>query len=370
MISRRHFLKTSGAAVCALCSGGMIPLHAGPEGREARYYTRLKHHRIQCHLCPRNCEVGEGERGHCGVRENRDGRYYSLIYGNPSTIHVDPIEKKPLFHFYPDSNALSLASVGCNVHCKFCQNWELSQSGPGDLPVYPMSPAAVVQAAHEHRCRSIAFTYSEPVVNTEYILDTAWLSREQGIHTVMISNGYINAKPIKDLCKALSAVKIDLKAFNQRFYKAIVDGELRPVLDTLERLAEEGMWTEIVYLLVPGQNDDVVELKKMSYWIKKHLGTQVPLHYSRFHPQYRLTNLPSTPVRTLKRAREISLDAGLEFVYIGNVPGDDGENTYCPHCNELLIHRIGFAVVDNHLRANRCPACGSAIPGLWSEEAQ
>ncbi|NOY59526.1 MAG: AmmeMemoRadiSam system radical SAM enzyme [Calditrichaeota bacterium] len=374
MINRRTFLKNSACAACTFAGAGTLglvqPLHvfAGPEKEdllEARYYKKLEHRKIKCKLCPRECVIDDQERGYCGVRENRGGTYYTLIYGHPCTAHIDPIEKKPLFHFLPGTNAFSIATVGCNVLCKFCQNWEISQARPEQVQSFNLPPQNVGRSAKENQCASIAYTYTEPVIFTEYMHDTALHGREQGVKSVMISNGYIQAEPMKDLCKVLDAVKIDLKGYSERFYKELVSGKLKPVLDTLLLLKSEGMWTEIVYLVIPGQNDDKTELANLSKWIYNELGTDTPIHFTRFYPQFRLKNLPPTPIKTLQNARRIALDAGLHYVYTGNVPGDPGENTYCPSCNTLLIRRIGYSVVEINIKNAKCPKCHQKIAGVW-----
>jgi len=368
MISRREFLKNSGVA-CAMAGGlGVFanPVKAKEYLVEARYYEKLEHRKIKCVLCPRECIIDDQERGYCGVRENRGGTYYTLVHSRPCTAHIDPIEKKPLFHFLPGTQAFSIATAGCNVLCKFCQNWEISQTRPEQVRSYDMPPKEVARIASENKCASIAYTYTEPVIFTEYMYDSTVAGHEKNVRSVMISNGYIQAKPMKDLCGVLDAVKIDLKAYTERFYKELVSGELRPVLETLVLLRKENMWTEIVYLVIPGQNDDPKELADMCKWIAAELGVDVPVHFSRFHPQYRLTNLPPTPVKTLTRAREIGLDAGLHYVYVGNIPGHEGENTYCPGCHQILIRRVGFTILENNLLNGQCPNCSQKIAGIWN----
>ncbi len=367
--SRRAFLQSAAGGVCLLLSASAwaasAPVTPAEKLVEARYYEKLPHRKIRCLLCPRACVIDDRETGYCGVRENRNGTYYTLVYGKPCTLHIDPIEKKPLFHFLPSSATLSLGTAGCNVLCKFCQNWEISQSRPEQLPALDLPPDKLIALTRQKQCPVIAFTYNEPVVFTEYMYDIAQIAKAGNRHTVMISNGYIQEKPLRDLCRVLSAVKIDLKAFSERFYREMVSGELKPVLDSLLILSQEKIWFEIVYLVIPGQNDDSQELKALCRWIVRELGAQVPVHFTRFHPQYRLTNIPATPLRTLEHARQIGLDAGLHFVYSGNVPGHPGENTYCPHCQKVLIQRIGFAVAANRLGDGVCPHCRQLIPGVW-----
>ncbi|MBD3387071.1 AmmeMemoRadiSam system radical SAM enzyme [candidate division KSB1 bacterium] len=366
MMDRRTFIKISScsaAGYCLLRDGKVL---AGDDGvAPARYYEKLPYRKIKCTLCPRECVIDDLERGYCGVRENRGGTYYTLVHGNPCSAHIDPIEKKPLFHFLPGTLAFSIATVGCNVFCKFCQNWQISQARPEQVKSMKMSPEKVAKVAVERNCPSVAYTYTEPVVFTEYMYDTARACRDRNIKSVMISNGYIQKEPMKDLCTVLNAVKIDLKAFTRRFYKELVAGELKPVLDTLILLRQQNMWTEIVYLIIPGQNDDPGELEKLSKWIVEELGPDTPLHFSRFYPQYRLKNLPATPISTLETARKIALDNGLKYVYIGNVPGHAAENTYCPSCQRLLVKRTGYRIIENAIQNNRCSYCSATIAGVW-----
>jgi len=333
---------------------------------EARYYKKLPNQTIQCQLCPRKCRIGDVERGYCGVRENHQGTYYTLVYGNPCAIHIDPIEKKPFFHFLPQSSAFSLSTAGCNFACKFCQNWQLSQSRPEQTNNYDLPPEKIVQITKEKRCSIIAYTYGEPVVFYEYMLDICKLGRKVGIKNVIISNGYITQEPMEELCLYLDAVKIDLKAITNKFYQQICDGRLEPVLKTLKLLKKLGMWFEIVYLVIPTLNDKKEEFKELACWIKENLGIFVPVHFSRFYPQYLLTNLPPTPIKSLEEARNICLEIGLKYVYIGNVPGHSGENTYCHKCNKMLIHRMGYTIVENEIKSGKCRFCGEKIPGVWT----
>ncbi|MFZ5515537.1 MAG: AmmeMemoRadiSam system radical SAM enzyme [Candidatus Zhuqueibacterota bacterium] len=371
-ISRRDFLTASACAcgACALAGAPLLAMNANrqqpPNLHEARYYEKLPNRKIRCQLCPRECVIDDMETGYCGVRENHGGVYYTLVYGKPCTANIDPIEKKPLFHFLPGTDAFSIATVGCNVLCKFCQNWQISQARPDQVPSMDMPPTRVAETAGKHRCASIAYTYTEPVIFSEYMFDSAKAGHVKKIKSVMISNGYIKPEPMKDLCTVLDAVKIDLKSFTEDFYQKMVNGHLQPVLDTLVLVKQSGVWLEIVYLIIPTLNDGTQELRHMCQWINKELGPDVPIHFSRFYPQYRLKNLPPTPVETLTTAREIALDSGLHYAYIGNVPGNTGENTYCPHCQALLIRRMGYTVVQNSLaQVNHCSKCGEAIAGVW-----
>ena len=366
-VSRRRFLTTlgAGAAGCALTrwtladAVGKEPLH------EAAFYKKLAKGKVQCELCPRSCVVTDGQRGYCRVRENRQGRLYSLVYGRPCTLHTDPIEKKPLFHVYPGSQAFSIATVGCNMACKFCQNWDIAQASPEDMKPSYQSPEKIAAAARKSGARTIAYTYTEPVVFAEYVHDCAVAGRKVGIESVMVSNGFITNKALKSLLPVLKAVKIDLKSFTQSFYADICEGQLQPVLDTLKRLADSGVWYEIVVLLIPTLNDSSDEIKRMAAWIVKNLSPDVPLHFSRYHPMYKMKNIPPTPPDTLRRARQIALAEGCHFVYIGNVPGEEAQNTVCPHCQAMLIRRYEYRIMENNIVQGACKACGKMIPGVW-----
>lgn len=333
--------------------------------REASYYEKLDHKKIRCLLCPRECVVDDRERGYCGVRENRNGIYYTLVYARPCTYHIDPIEKKPLFHFHPGSLAFSLATAGCNLNCKFCQNWQISQVTPEQVQSIYLPPKDTAKAAANNNCVSIAYTYSEPTIFYEYMYDTAEAGHKENVKSVVITAGYIKQKPLEELCKKVDAIKVDLKAFSEKYYQDIVKGELKPVLDSLVTMRKMNVWTEIVYLVVPTLNDGDQELKDLVKWIKGDLGLDVPVHFTRFHPQYILKNLPPTPLDTLERAKAIADAEGLNFAYIGNVPGHEAENTYCPKCKKMLIKRIGFNILENHIKGSKCGFCDYQIPGIF-----
>lgn len=368
--TRRDFFKCLSNGLCGI---GMWKVISPPEAfaleephlKEVSFYRKLPDLKIQCEICPKKCEIADLERGYCGNKENRKGTYYSLVYGQSCAAHIDPIEKKPLFHYLPSTNSFSIASVGCNFECKFCQNWRIAQYRPEQVESFHLPPKEVVSLAKQKDCPTIAYTYTEPVVFYEYMHDTAKLAKSQGIGSVMISNGFINEEPLIKLCQQLSGVKIDLKAFTENFYKDYCSGELKPVLHTLKTLKKIGIWYEIVVLLIPTLNDDQGEIRDMCQWIKNELGVDVPLHFSRFHPMYKIKNLPSTPVKTLENARKIAREIGLHYVYLGNVAGNEGENTYCPSCGELLIRRIGYHIVSNLVGNGKCPKCGHVIPGVW-----
>lgn len=373
--SRRSFLSVSGAAcTLALCpfSGLLKPAVAQESLPEAKitphpalHFEKKPGRKVKCVLCPRECVVDDHERGYCGVRENRGGEYYTLVWGSPCTLNIDPVEKKPLFHFLPGTQIFSLATVGCNVNCKFCQNWQISQIRPEQEKSYEASPEKIMELARRAQVPAIASTYSEPVIFYEYVKDIGQVALKQGLKNIIISNGYIQEKPIIELLPFLSAVKIDLKAYTERFYKEVVGGELKPVLETLQRLAKAGIWTEIVYLVIPTQNDDEGELRAMSRWVAANLGRDVPIHFTRFHPEYMMKTLPPTPMETLTNARDIALAEGLRYVYVGNVPGHPGEHTYCPSCKAVVIRRTGFHVELDGFDRGACRKCGQKIPGVW-----
>jgi len=372
-MNRRQFfsqsVKLCGAGTALGLSLGSNTGAADKENRdlvEAKHYQKLPNRKIKCVLCPRECVIDDLETGYCGVRENHGGTYYTLVHSRPCSAHIDPIEKKPLFHFLPGTEAFSIATVGCNVLCKFCQNWEISQARPDQAQSYELTPEKVAQYAITNNCASIAYTYTEPVVFFEYMYDCAQAGQQRNIKSVMISNGYIQAEPMRELIKVVDAVKVDLKAFTEGFYEKVVAGRLKPVLDTLVLLKNENSWTEIVYLVIPTLNDDPNEIRQMSKWIKAELGADVPLHFSRFYPVYRLKNLPPTPTSTLDRARNIAMEAGLNYVYIGNIPGHEGESTFCPNCKKIVVRRIGYQILENNLKKpGLCKFCQQKIAGVW-----
>ncbi|MFQ5590668.1 MAG: AmmeMemoRadiSam system radical SAM enzyme [Phycisphaerae bacterium] len=350
-------------------TGALVgPRLEGVVRHKALFWESVEGTRVKCVLCPRECEVADVERGYCGVRENRDGAYQTLVYGTLCSANVDPIEKKPLFHYLPGTTAFSIATAGCNIECKFCQNWQISQFRPEQVKSVKVTPERLVASCKGRGCPTIAYTYSEPVIFYEYMRDSAELARASGIGSVMISNGYIQEKPLRQLCRHLTGVKVDFKAFSEKFYADTCAGKLKPVLATLEVLKEIGIWFELVVLIIPTLNDSPGEIKRMSKWVVEHLGPDVPMHFTRFHPTYRITNLPRTPVATLDRLRQIALDSGVHYVYAGNVPTHPGENTYCHNCSHELIRRIGFRVRFNRISEGKCPNCGTGIPGVWARD--
>ncbi len=367
--TRRSFIKASALTACSLCAGFMPVLGGGKQEqsafiREARYYEKQTEKRLTCKLCPHECRVADLERGTCGVRENNGGTYYTHVYGNPCSMHIDPIEKKPLFHYFPTTQALSIGTAGCNFACKFCQNWEISQKRPEQVQSQKVYPAELIKLAQENKCKTVAHTYTEPVIFFEYMLDCAIEGKKRGVRNVMISNGFIQEKPMREVCQYLGAVKIDLKAFTEKFYSTMCEGKLKPVLDTLLVLKEVGIWFELVVLVIPTLNDSQAELTGMTRWIVKELGGNVPLHFSRYYPTFMLKNIPPTPPETLHRARRIALDNGVKFVYIGNMVSD-AENTFCPACGKVLIERLRYSVDIVGMKKNTCKYCGETIPGVF-----
>ena len=377
-ITRRTFLGRCSRSL-AVCTGSALfplwvpPTSAAPAGitkglierKLSPYFTSLEDLVVRCELCPHSCEVGPGERGLCGVRENIDGRYYSLVFSNPCAVHIDPVEKKPFYHVLPASRAFSLATAGCNFDCKFCQNWEISQARPDDTFNYSLPPEQVIASTLGYNSQVIASTYVEPVIFIEYMLAIGRLAKSQPLLKVMHSNGFINAKPLEDLCGVLDAACIDLKGFTQEYYRDMTEGSLKPVLQTLKALKRRQVHTEIVTLIVPGKNNDLQQIRAMCRWIYNELGPGTPLHFVRFYPRYKLKSIPPTPVSTLEQARQIAMYEGLRFVYVGNVPDHPGGHTYCPHCGTLLIRRIGYRVKVLALQNGACQTCGTTIPGIW-----
>lgn len=382
-ISRRKFCKIcflSGASLAVspllidlLKSSAQAAEKKGGLGfinpREAMFYTKLDKKTIQCQLCPRYCTLKNGMRGICRAREPRDGKHYSLVYANPTAIHIDPIEKKPLFHFLPATSAFSIATAGCNFRCKYCQNWEISQFKPEETVNHYLPPEEVVKKAIQYNCLTIAYTYTEPSIFYEYMLDTAKIAKIKGVKNIYHSNGSLNPEPAQQLAVYLDGANIDLKGFSQDFYSEVSQGYLETVLNTLKTLKKNKVHVEITNLLVPPLNDDMVMIKEMCAWIRDELGKDVPLHFSRFHPTYKLKNLTPTPVKTLEEARNIALGEGLEYVYIGNVPGHEAENTYCPKDNKVVIRRIGYRVIENNIVDGKCKFCGTRIPGVWEKDS-
>jgi len=370
--TRRQFVQTGLFSLAALtCPSLAAPARAQEvryglvKPRPAAFFTPLADNMVRCDLCPRQCDTVDGERGDCGVRENRKGTYITLAYGNPCAVHIDPIEKKPLFHVLPGSASYSLATAGCNLHCKFCQNWEISQARPEETYNFDLAPEAIVKAARETNCPTIAHTYVEPMIFYEYMLDIGKLSRSAGVINVCHTAGYINPKPLEALCAVIQAACVDLKAFTEDFYHDLVGATLAPVLEALKLMRRRGVHLEIVNLVIPQYNDQPADITRMCTWIKEELGELTPLHFSRFYPLYKMKNHYPTPVATLEQARQLALAAGLKYVYIGNVREHPAENTHCHSCGQVIIGRRGYRVSDIKMTKGACGFCGAKIPGIW-----
>ena len=333
---------------------------------EAMYYRKLGKDLVQCELCPRKCILRNRQRGVCGVRENINGKLYSMNYGKVVAMHLDPIEKKPFFHFLPGSMAFSIALPGCNLHCLYCQNWQIAHISEKEAKhIKYLTPEEVVEKAIKSGAQSIAYTYSEPVVFYEFMLDTMKIAKKRGLKNVVVTAGYIQKEPLKELCKYADAIKVDLKAFNQDFYDRLVSGgDLSKILENLKIIKQSGTWLEIVYLVIPNENDNYNEIRKMARWIKENLGENVPLHFTRFYPMYKLKNLPPTPFETLKKAREIAMEEGLKYVYTGNVGDPKTESTYCSD-GKIAIKRQGYFIKIIDFKNGKC-SNGENIPGVWN----
>jgi len=331
----------------------------------SRYQEKTEGNRVRCHICPHNCLIPEGKQGICRTRINREGTLWSMAYSNPCSVSIDPIEKKPLFHFLPGENIFSLATAGCNFRCLNCQNWQISQSAPNELKSYDLSPEEVVHQAELSGTRLIAFTYTEPTVFYEYMFDTARIAHERSLKTVIISNGYINREPLLELISFLDAANIDLKCFDNDIYLKLTGGKLQPVLDTLITLKKKNVWLEITNLLIPTFNDNPEQIKAMCSWLADNGFSDTPLHFSRFFPHYRLPDTAPTPVKLLLQAKQIAEDSGIKYVYLGNIPQLSDENTICANCRKALIIREGFSVKENQILKSKCRYCGTAIPGVW-----
>jgi pyruvate formate lyase activating enzyme len=369
-ISKREFLKISGATLfgAPLCllgnnfvsSGGFSNVKSFP----ARHFISTPRG-IRCQLCPNRCTIEEGERGDCRTRVNIKGELYTLAYGNPCAVHIDPIEKKPLNHFLPGTTSFSIATAGCNLACLNCQNWHISQKKPDEVQTVDLMPEQVASVARDRGCASVAYTYSEPIVFYEYTMDSARYVHKLGMKNVIVSAGYIEEQPLREWCPYIDAANIDLKSFSDDIYQRLNGGSLEPVLNTLKILKEEGVWLEITNLIVPEWTDDLKMIEEMCHWLVKNGFEDTPLHFSRFTPTYKLSHLPATPLNVLDKARKIAVEAGVKFVYLGNVPGHEAQDTYCPSCKKKILDRSGFRVSGNHIIDGKCDYCGESISGVW-----
>ena len=335
--------------------------------KEAYLYEKQEERKVRCHLCNHRCLIKDGLRGICGVRENRGGTLFSLVYGQVIARHVDPIEKKPLFHFLPGTSSYSIATAGCNFKCLFCQNADISQMPKDRNQILgeEMTPEIVLEEALRSRSSTISYTYTEPTIFFEFALDIARPAASRGLRNIFVSNGYMTEECLKEISPNLHGANVDLKGFSEKYYKELCGAKLKPVLKTLELMKKMNVWVEVTTLLVPGLNDSKEELQQLAKFLV-NLDPDIPWHISRFHPTYRLTNVRPTPPESIRKAKDIGYEAGLKYVYTGNLPGDEGEKTFCHQCKELLIDRYGFFVRKNVIANSRCPKCSAEIPGVWS----
>lgn len=374
--TRRDVLKAGFYGACAVCVGKGIFLpdsaHAGHprkgfiNPRPSPWFSRLTDLNIQCTLCPTQCRLKPGERGVCRVRENRGGKGYTLAYGNPVIVQLDPVERKPFFHVTPGKRALSVSTAGCPLNCRFCEVWDMALVDPEEVHAYDLPPEKIVGHALSVGAKAISYAFGEPVVFYEYMSDTAVMAKQEGLLNLMHTSGYISQKPLKALVDKLDAVNVDFKGYDQEFYRRLVGGDLQPVKDAVRMLKQAGVHLEITNLVIPTANDGMDEVKKMCEWIIEELGPDVPIHFARFYPLYKLTNLPPTPVATLDRVRKTAMKAGLRYVYIARVTGHEGENTFCHECGKIIIERMGFMIEALRLESGRCSYCSAPVSGIWS----
>ncbi len=336
--------------------------------REAMFYKKLDDNKVQCYLCRHECVIADGKTGICAVRENKEGKLHTLVYGKVVSINIDPIEKKPLYHFLPGTDTYSLATVGCNFRCEHCQNYDISQLPRERHKIVgePFSPREIVRDALAQKCKSISYTYTEPTIFFEYAYDIAKLANKEGLKNIFVTNGYVGEEPLRTIAPYLDAANIDLKAFTEEFYRKICGARLEPVLESIRLYKELGIWIEITTLIIPDLNDSEKELRQIARFIKG-LGEETPWHVTAFYPTYKLMEKPPTPAETLRMARKIGLKEGLRYVYEGNIPGTEGGNTYCYKCEDLLIRRYGFNVLENNIKNSKCPKCGTKIDGIGFE---
>lgn len=380
-LTRKQFLQVSAAGACGVCMAGLPRLTKPADARElsttqtagkgfvnpqkSPWFLNLDNKTVECELCPNKCRLEQGQRSVCLVRENRNGRGYTLAYGNPALIQEDPVERKPFFHVVPGSRALSVSTAGCNLRCRFCEVWDMALVKPEQVYAYDMSPRDVVAHARAAAVRSVSFAFGEPVVFYEYMTHIAGPAREAGMLNLMHSAGYIRPKPLKDLCKVIDAANVDLKGFDPGFYRDYVGGEIKFVLDSLVEIKKSGVHIEVTAIIIPTLNDDPKKIREMCSWIVRELGADTPLHFARFYPLYRLSGLPRTPVSTLDMARETAMEEGLNYVYVAKVTGHEGENTFCAGCGGKIISRLGFIIDQLKITEGQCELCGHEIPGIW-----
>jgi len=374
-VSRREFItalaKTSAALWLSLKLSGCVDFMSIKERKKkinlkkAMFWKNLNLEDVQCLLCPNRCVIPKNGSGFCGIRKNIDGKLYTIAYSNPCAIHLDPIEKKPLYHFLPSATTLSLAIAGCCMKCAFCQNWEISQKTPDQTKNYRLQPLDIVEKAKELDADVIAYTYTEPTIFYEYMYDISKLARKKNIKNVIVTCGYINDEPFYELCNFLDSGNVNLKGFSDKVYGTLTTGSLEPILATAERFKEKKKWVEITYLVIPGYSDSITEIKNFCNWVLESLDEFTPVHFLRFFPAFKMRNLPPTPLKTLEKCWNLARDLGLKYVYIGNVPGHEGNNTYCHNCGYLLIKREGFFISQNKISNGKCPNCKTKIPGFW-----
>ena len=333
--------------------------------KEALFWERING-RVLCYLCPRNCKIGDGKEGFCYIRKNIGGKLYLLAYGEPCAAHIDPIEKKPLYHFFPGSGSFSIGTAGCNLNCRYCQNCDISKARQNQVRSIHLPPESAVKTALENHCKSLSYTYNEPNIWAEYAMDIAELGKEKGIKSVMVTNGYINVEPLRQVYKHIDAANVDLKAITEKFYTSLTRSHIKPVLDALIEMKSMGVWIEVTNLLIPTLNDSNEEINKLSKWIYDNLGSDVPVHFSAFHPDFELLNVQRTPVEKVNTARKIAMEVGLKYVYEGNISSDEGTNTYCPSCGKLLIERTWHSVKNINIVEGKCK-CGQEISGHFSD---
>jgi pyruvate formate lyase activating enzyme len=371
-ISKREFIRRSAALsagmICFPCNK-FLP-DSPPEQKSI--YKRIAMYQeetargILCRICPNECVLKEGERSRCNSRIVHNSKLYTMAFGNPCSVNIDPVEKKPLYHFLPGSRAYSIATAGCNLACLNCQNWTISQTSPDKTRNYDLPPADVVAECLNNNCRSIAYTYSEPNTFYEYVYETALIAKRSGVKNIMKSNGYINPEPLKKLCTVIDAANIDLKAFTENTYLRLTGGKLQPVLDSLRIYLDMGVWLEITNLVVPTWSDNPDEIRNMCRWLNDNGFSRTPIHFSRFLPLHKLEQLPPTPVEMLNKAVMIAKEEGLIYVYTGNVPGNELSNTICPGCKSTLIGRQGYRITSNNIKDGKCSNCSRPVDGVWN----
>ena len=373
--SRREFLKEGAVGAAALCVGLHLlgPRRASAQSaelgligrRRSPWFRQLDRRQVECTLCPRRCRISPGQRGHCRVRENIDGTGYTLVHGTPSLVQLGPVERMPFYHVLPGARALSVSTAGCPLECAFCEVWDMALVSPEEVYSYDLPPDQIVGHARSAGARAVSYAFGEPIAFLEFAVDTAVLARRAGLFNLVHTSAYINPEPLAAFAPLIDAANVDLKSFEPRFYRDVCGGALEPVLDSLLLLKAAGVHIEITTPIIPSLNDEPASIRRMARWIRDELGPDVPLHFARFYPLYKLSNLPPTPVSTLDRARAAALEEGLHYVYVARVTGHEGEKTYCPACAAVAVDRLGFIVEEIGIRHGRCVACGAPIAGRW-----